>query len=223
MMAFAAAMLLAGSVGVQRTSKKMGGMPLLFQDGFDSGDTSRWEPTDKTAWRLATDGDAKVLHLTKNSAYKAKVRSPNSVAWLKGVTVSDFVLDAWVKSLGKPKDGHRDLCFFWGRQDAEHFYYVHLGLKADPHSNSIFLVNGEPRVSIAKTRTDGTPWDTDYHHVRIVRDTKKGSIEIYFDDMIEPAMTAVDKTFAAGRVGIGSFDNTGYFDEVTLWGRKTEQ
>ena len=54
--------------------------------------------------------------------------------------------------------GHQDLCLFFGYQDASHFYYVHLGREADAHANSIFLVNGEPRVSIAQKRTDGTNW-----------------------------------------------------------------
>jgi hypothetical protein len=196
--------------------------PLLFHETFDSGDLGRWEVTDASAWSFAEDGDRKVLHLTKNSDYKAKVRSPNSIAWLTDLEMSDFVLEVTLKSLGKPNDGHRDLCLFWGRQDAEHFYYVHMGKKADPHSNSIFLVNGEPRVSIARARTEGTPWDDAYHRVVVVRDTETGMIEVYYDDKITPVMTAVDKTFTTGRIGIGSFDNTGYFDEIKLMGRRVK-
>ena len=193
---------------------------LLFHDTFDSGDFSRWERTDENVWTFAQDGDRKVLHLIDKANYEAKVRSPHSIAWLTDVEVSDFVLEVTLKSLGKPNDGHRDLCLFWCRQDAEHFYYLHLGKKADPHANSIFLVNGEPRVSIVRARTAGTEWDDEYHRVWVVRDTKTGLIEVYFDDKITPVMTAVDKTFTTGRVGIGSFDNPGYFDEVKLRGKR---
>ena len=47
---------------------------------------------------------------------------------------------------------------------------------------------------------------------------KSGRIEIYYDDMKTPVMTATDKTFTWGQVGIGSFDDTGRFDNVYLFG-----
>jgi len=45
-----------------------------------------------------------------------------------------------------------------------------------------------------------------------------GEIEVYFDDVQEPVMRTVDKTFCAGRVGFGSFDDKGDFDAVRLYG-----
>jgi hypothetical protein len=54
--------------------------------------------------------------------------------------------------------------------------------------------------------------------VRVVRRVASGKIEVYFDDMENPAMTATDKTFQWGRVGVGTFDDTGNVDEVILWG-----
>jgi len=38
--------------------------------------------------------------------------------------------------------------------------------------------------------------------------------------MAKPVMTANDKTFTWGRVGIGTFDDTGDWKEVTLRGKK---
>jgi hypothetical protein len=43
-------------------------------------------------------------------------------------------------------------------------------------------------------------------------------IEVYFDDMEKQLMTARDKTFGAGLVGIGTFDDHGNFDDVELRG-----
>ena len=43
-------------------------------------------------------------------------------------------------------------------------------------------------------------------------------IEGYFDDMETPIMTAHDKTFTWGQIGIGSFDDTARYSEVKLWG-----
>jgi hypothetical protein len=47
-----------------------------------------------------------------------------------------------------------------------------------------------------------------------------GTMEVYFDDMKTPLMTARDKTFTWGQVGIGTFDDNGNFDDITLRGLK---
>jgi hypothetical protein len=41
--------------------------------------------------------------------------------------------------------------------------------------------------------------------------------------MEKPVMTATDKTFAWGQVGIGTFDDTGNFDDVLVYGKKIER
>ena len=41
------------------------------------------------------------------------------------------------------------------------------------------------------------------------------------DDMERPIMQTVDKTFLTGTFGLGSFDDTGTFDNIRLWA-KTE-
>jgi len=147
------------------------------------------------------------------------VRSPKNISWIKDVKVTDFVLEAKIKQTGR-EYGHRDFCVFFGHKDTSHFYYVHMATKSDEHANSIFLVNGAPRVSVAKERTGGTVWDDQYHTVRVVRNAQSGLIQVFRDDMTKPIMTAEDKTFAEGEVGFGSFDDTGCVDEVRLWGTR---
>jgi len=195
-------------------------LPLAFQDDFERDELKGWDFTDKSAWRITrlADPHERVLDQFRDSKYQPPVRSPLNIALAQGVDLADFVLDVKVRSTGRDY-GHRDLCFFFGHQDASHFYYVHLGKQADEAANSIFLVNGKPRFSIAEERTKGTPWTDGWHHVRIVRRVKDGAIQVYFDNMTTPAMTAHDKTFTHGRLGLGSFDDTGMFDEVRIRGR----
>ena len=192
-------------------------LPVVTTENFNKG-AANWEPKDPSAWKVVKQGDNSFYSMFKDSSYKPEVRSPVNFALLKEVTVSDFVLDVDMRSTQEVY-GHQDLCLFFGYEDPSHFYYVHLGREADAHANSIFLVNGEPRVSIAQKRTDGTAWTKDWHHVRIKRDTSKGTIEVYFDDMKKPVMTTVDKHFLHGRIGIGSFDDTGDFDNLSLRGK----
>ncbi|MHC4444250.1 MAG: hypothetical protein ACYTF1_16345 [Planctomycetota bacterium] len=197
------------------------GLPLVYSQEFDRPVPEQWEPSDPAAWKFGKDGERSVYALIAKCNYKPAVRSPENFSILKDVCISDFVLDVWLRSTVR-NYAHRDMCVFFGHQAPVHYYYVHFGLKSDSVSNNILMVNGKPRVAITKTRTDGTPWTGDYHHIRIVREVDSGKIEAYFDDMGTPAMTAEDTTFKWGRIGAGSFDDLGNIDRVILWGHKFE-
>ncbi len=195
-------------------------LPLLLNEDFEGG-ADRWEPTDPKAWKIVDGPTGKAYGQFQKSAYKPPHRSPLNISLLKDVVVSDFVLETRVQSTIKDY-GHRDMCLFFGYQGPARFYYVHLGKKTDNHANQIFIVNDAPRTKISTKTTEGTPWTDGWHTVRIVRKVADGTIEVYFDDMKTPAMTASDKTFAWGRVGLGSFDDTGNWDDVRLRGLKAE-
>ena len=188
---------------------------------ISSGATPRWEFTDASAWRIAEQKGNHVLEQFRPSKYEPPVRSPLNLACARNVDVGNFVLDVQARSTAADS-GKRDLCFVLGYQDPSHFYYVHLAKQADDHHNSIFLVDDKPRALIVETRNQGVPWDDGWHHVRVVRRVKEGLIQVFFDDMARPAMTAHDKTFTHGRVGLGSFDDTGQFDDLQVWGKRIE-
>jgi hypothetical protein len=195
-------------------------LSLAYHDDFERDGLKNWDFTDRSAWRIARAGDPHkgVLDQFRESQYQTPVRSPLNIALVRGIDPADFVLDVNVRSTGRDY-GHRDLCLFFGHQDASHFYYVHLGKKADAAANSIFLVDGKARVSIAEKRTKGTLWTDGWHHVRVVRRNKDGLIEVYFDVLTKPAMIAHDGTFTHGRLGLGSFDDTGMFDDLRIRGK----
>ncbi|MCB1235073.1 MAG: hypothetical protein KDM91_08380, partial [Verrucomicrobiae bacterium] len=198
-------------------------LPLVLKEDF-SGGSDRWEPTDSAAWKIAklTDGNA-VFEILGGSKYEPPHRSPVNFALLKNVTLGDFVLTAKVKTTQTSR-AHRDMCLFFGFQDPAHFYYVHLGEKTDDHANQIFIVNDAPRVKISEKTTEGTPWKDDFRHsVKLVREAATGLIEVYFDDLENPAMVAHDTRFAWGRVGIGTFDDKGQWDDIEIHGTEVEK
>jgi hypothetical protein len=198
----------------------LNGLPLVFHEEFDSG-CARWEFTDPEAWRIGSAGGDPVLELCKSSDYTPPVRSPHSIALIKGLDLTDFVLEARMNQTGR-EYGHRDMCIFFGHNDPAHFYYVHIATKADANANSVFIVNGKPRTSIASERTDGTDWGEGEHLVRLERCAASGHIAVFFDDMDHPIMKACDTTFTFGRVGFGSFDDTGTIDGIRIWARKAD-
>lgn len=193
--------------------------PVLYKANDDSEMPEHWKATDAEAWKFVDADGGKGLALVGKSKYEPKVRSPKNYILLKDLPVTDFVLDVDIKSTTRDY-GHRDMCLFFGYQNPEHFYYVHMANAADAHAHSIFLVDNKPRVSIAKERTSGVKWEDGFHHVRLVRNTEAGTIDVYYDDMEKPIMKTDDKTFTWGTVGVGSFDDTGVFANLELKGKK---
>lgn len=205
---------LAGAATVADGQEVPDGMTVVFADDFSKG-VSRWETTDDESWEILTVEEDAALALNKRvSNYQPKVRSPHNIALIRDLVAKDFVISFRVRST-QDTGNHRDCCVFFGYQDPEHFYYVHLGAKPDPASGQIMIVNGEPRRPLTKNERP-VPWDDQWHKVQLVRKLEPGTIEVYFDDMSKPLMTVEDRTFGEGRIGIGSFDDMNAFDDVKV-------
>lgn len=187
---------------------------VLFTEDFESG-LDRWELLDPKTWKLTSDAGNTALEITaRESEYAPPHRSPLHVALVKDLTPKDFEITFRVRST-RDTGNHRDCCVFFGYQDPKHFYYVHLGALPDPHSGQIMIVDDAPRLAMTENKTP-VRWDDAWHNVRIVRRASDGSIEVFFDDMEKPIMTAKNDKFAAGRVGIGSFDDMDAFDDIVI-------
>jgi hypothetical protein len=78
--------------------------------------------------------------------------------------------------------------------------------------------NIPPRRSSPRTRSSSRASSRERARGIEPRARTGEKIEVYFDDFTKPIMTARDTTFPSGRSGIGSFDDTGDFDEVRLRG-----
>ncbi|QEF99320.1 hypothetical protein Mal15_33840 [Stieleria maiorica] len=188
-----------------------------FSDDFESG-TERWEMLDPNTWKHGERDGSMTIEITdRSSEYKPPVRSPLHVALVKNLELGSFEINFRVKST-KDTGNHRDCCVFFNYRDDQHFYYVHLGARPDPHSGQIMIVNEAPRLALTDNQRE-TPWDDQWHRVKLVRDVQTGRIAIFFDDMSKPHMEVFDKTFTGGRIGLGSFDDLNAFDDVVVHAR----
>ena len=172
-------------------------------------------------WGISSTEDSRangVLRCAGKSDYRPPFRSPHSVALLKDHIVGDFEFQVRVQNTNVNAGNHRDLCFFWGYQDPAHFYYAHLGAKPDPHSSQIFIVNGAPRKMITDNESPGIPWSEGWHDIKVSYQSGSGRMQVYFDDMVSPVYVATDNNFSWGRIGLGTFDDNGNFDDFELRG-----
>lgn len=201
-------------------------LPILAEDDFENG-MERWQTSDhdleESVWKIERLVGAKgvnhVLRVAGKSRYEPPHRSPHSIAWLKDINIGSFQIDVRAQNTRHDAGPHRDLCLFWGRQDAGHFYYVHLAAQADPHACQIFIVNGAARKAITTVEAKGTAWSDNWHDLRLTFDADSGDIRVYFDDFEIAMMAAKDRTFTHGQVGLGTFDDHGNFDDFVLRGK----
>ncbi|MGB6339123.1 MAG: family 20 glycosylhydrolase, partial [Candidatus Aminicenantaceae bacterium] len=199
-------------------------LPFLFLDNFENGDARAWKPNLPQNWRVSEEEDSLAFHLIAPGEM-GSIAAPTSWALLEGFDVESFVFAGQMKCKADPENPYRDMVIIFHYQDPTHFYYVHFSASSDDKHNIIGLVDGKDRIKINRESAGKTVprlLDGEYHDFRVSYDAKSGKILVFMDDMTSPLMTAVDKTFTHGLVGIGSFDDTGFFDNIKIWGKKIQ-
>jgi len=183
-----------------------------FHTDFEGGDLSNWQFPYPEDWVVLAEGPNHYLHMKRNRE-PGVPRRPLQFARLKKANVGSFALQTRVRREGT------SMIIVFNYVDTLHFYYAHLSADrgtAQPVHNGIFIVNGEPRKRLAGTEADPALPDRDWHTVRVRRDVQSGSIEVFVDDRKVPLFSVIDRTFTCGEIGIGSFDETGDFDDIRL-------
>ncbi len=173
--------------------------------------------TQPARWTWNGEDGRGSLELLGASDYKPPFRSPTSIALVPGLLVADFDLEVELLQTGR-NYGHRDMCLFFGFVTPAKYDYVHLATTPDEHAHNIFRVDGAPRAKLAEVGAQGIDWgENEWHRVRIERRTQAGTIRVFWDGAAEPILEAVDKGFEWGRLGFGSFDDSGRVAGVRVW------
>jgi hypothetical protein len=195
---------------------------LLGASDFEKGQAREWSPNVPDHWRVVKKDGGMVYELTAPGE-QGKVRTPTSWSLWAGRDVASFEFVGRMRCYTDPSNTKRDMCILFHFQDPTHFYYVHFAGSSDEVHNIIGLVNGADRVKInfepagqSSVRLRDKAW----HRFKVTFDAWTGAIEAYLDDMSRPILTAYDRTIDHGLVGVGSFDDTGCFDDLKLWGTK---
>ena len=197
-------------------------LPILARYDFENGKADGWQPKDPSHWRVAKKGDGIVYELTA-AGEQGKIRAPTAWSLVAGYDVSSFILTGRLQCYADPGNPHRDMCVIFHYQDPAHFYYVHFSATSDGAHNVISLVDGADRTKINAEPEGKSVFrltDKNWHVFKVTCDGATGDIKAYLDDMDVPILTARDKTLGHGLAGIGSFDDTGCFDDIELRGKK---
>ena len=175
-----------------------------------------WDLDGNGTWRVS----GQTLVLEKEGVPAGKIRRPAALAILKSDPLTDLTMKLELRSTAPADLAVRDVQLIVGYQSPSQFYYVHLSAKTDAVHNGIFIVNNADRKRIDQPNPMAYLTDQAWHRLRLERNVRTGSITVFFDDNPTPILSAVDKTLTWGRVGVGSFDETGEFRNVEVTGTK---
>jgi hypothetical protein len=190
--------------------------PVVLRPSFDnSARLADWTMDGSGAWAVR-DG---LLALVKAGVPGGPIRRPAGLAILKSAPLGHVTVEAEVRS-DQPVDLLvRDVNLVVGWQSPTRFYYIHLAGRTDEVHNGIFLVNDADRKRLDQPTSVPQLRDQAWHRVRVERDPASGRIAVFVDGGATPVLEAIDRTLAAGRIGVGSFDETAEFRNITVTAR----
>jgi len=197
-------------------------LPLLKSYNFEDGKTEGWQPNFPNSWEV-TDLDGSKVYALTTPGESGEVAAPKSLSIITDTDVTSFEFSGRFKCLAEIDNPNRDLCIFFHYQDPTHFYYVHFSASSDERHNIIGLVNGADRIKINVEPAGSSVFrltDKEWHTFKVTYDAETGSMLAFIDDMDTPIVTAQGSVLGHGTVGLGSYDDTGYFDDIMLKGKK---
>jgi hypothetical protein len=175
----------------------------------------QWSVPDGGDWEIQKDNGAAVLHMKIGREPLASgPRRPFQFAVADTQPFGKVTVEADIRPL------KRSVIIVYDYRDSGHFNYAHISadIKAPVH-NGIFHVYGGERVRISPQRGPAAfPEINRWYHVKLVADGSSGKVDVTVDGKAVPALQAVDLSLTTGKVGIGSFDETGDFKNVKITG-----
>ena len=179
-----------------------------------SRNIEQWDCDGSGSWHI----DAGKLTISKAGIPSGSIRRPAALAILKTKPFRKTSIEAEILSTAAPDVARRDLDIIVGYESPTRFYYIHLSATSDDVHNGIFLVNNADRKRIDSVTGKPLLTDFSWRRVRVDRDGRSGRIAVFMDGSPTPSLQAVDTTIPLGRVGVGSFDDTGEFRNIVIKG-----
>jgi hypothetical protein len=176
-----------------------------------------WTVPNASDWKITQENGTPVLDLLVGKEPPSTLpRRPMQFAIASTPDFGKVMVEADVMPLG------RSVMIVFAYQDPAHFDYAHLstdpGTKVAVH-NGIFHVYGGERVRISSPLGPPSfPVNHRWYHVVLTHDGRTGTVNVDVDGKPVPSLRAVDLSLPGGKVGIGSFDETGEFKNVRITG-----
>jgi len=178
-------------------------------DSFEDGSADGWAPQILARWEVKQD-EGDMAYYLNTTIFESPGEGRLGEYSLLLAEYGDFTFTAQAK-LGDDvaSNAFADYAVVFGFQDENNYYYAMFN--NDQDATQLFRVVGGSREVLATATSD---WLTDnlYHSIDVSR--VGSEINVSFDGNL--VMSASDSTFGVGQVGVGSFNDSAYFDDVRV-------
>ena len=190
---------------------------LLFACSLPAAETIeafglRWIVQQRSDWSVE-DGILKLL--VSAEPPPGMPRRPQKFALAETGPFRSVTVEAEVRRNGK------SLIIVYAWQDESHYNYAHISsdtaVTAHVH-NGMFHIFGGERVRISPVDGPASLPAREWTPVKLVFDGDAGRAFVEVNGKRNPSLEAVDLSLRFGRVGLGSFDETGDFRRVRISG-----
>ncbi len=175
----------------------------------DDGSIDGWMPLTAARWGVEMDEGNPVYYLN-TSRYSRLGGGRLGEYSLRSANYGNFTFTAQAR-LGDDitRNIYADYAVVFGFQDANNYYYALFNNTQS--ATQLFKVVDGSRIELATATAD---WlnDNAYHRIEVSR--VDDDITVSFDGNL--IMSANDSTFGVGKVGVGSFNDSAYFDDVSV-------
>jgi hypothetical protein len=190
-----------------------------FAGGTFVFDSLTWDVPERADWKVDTSAAVPELQLLNGKEPPSNLpRRPMQFALAQTEPFGSVTVEADIMPLA------RSVIIVYDYQNPAHFNYAHLstdtGTKQPVH-NGIFHVYGGERVRISNPAgPPAFPQTQRWYHVKLTVGGDTGAVTVLVDGKQIPALSAVDVSLKQGRVGLGSFDETGKFRNIKISGQR---
>jgi hypothetical protein len=187
----------------------------------------RWRVPIAADWKVESVEGIQTLRLLVPRPPSAAPRRPTQFALAETPDYISVTVEAEVKKEPQALRNRRNsLIMVYAWKDANHFNYAHLSDdngRRNAHHNGIFHVFGGDRERISSLDGPDTLTAERWYKVRLVHDGRTGKVQVFVDGETSPSFQADDVNLRSGRIGLGSFFDTGEFRNVRIEGEIAPQ
>jgi len=170
------------------------------------GDTNNYQPKIPNKWFVQKD-EGDLRYYTSHSETYSDMMLEYSL--IKDRTYKDFDLKMKVKSAPPIGSTIADYDIIFGYQDSLNYYFMMFNTKAD-YTRLVKVIDGVYH-DVAKVGKSLIK-DNNYHNVELER--INNHITVYFDG--EKVLETDDSTFPEGKIGVATFNDPAYFDDINI-------
>ncbi len=179
-------------------------------DGFDDGTADGWNSLNAVNWEVTTD-EGDMAYYLNTTDFNSPGGGRLGEYSLLSAEYDDFTFTLEAKLGDDVADNAAaDYAVVFGFQDSGNYYYMLFN--NDENLTQLFKVINGNRTLLETANSGDWLNDNAYHSIEV---TRIGSdISVRFDGNV--ILNANDSSLGAGKVGVGSYNDSAYFDDVNV-------